>query len=252
MSEGAIETRLENGVAAITFSHPKGNALPRQQLTRLTETIDEYGHNDDTRVILLQSSGDGAFCAGAYFGDLLAVENKEEGKHFFMGFANLINTMRTIPKLIVTRVHGRTVGGGVGLVAASDYAIATEAASVRLSELQLGIGPFVVGPAIRRKMGVQGLTALSLDAASWKSAHWAYNKELYTELMESDDDLVKRTNKLANQLARYNPLAMKEIKRAFWDDATHWDNLLEIRADISGRLLMTEYAQDKLSDIKKS
>ncbi len=252
MSQGTIEATVEDGIATITFSHPKSNALPRDLLTELTNTIKKYDQDRNTRVIVLQSPGDKAFCAGAYFSDLLKIDNKEDGKHFFMGFANVINTIRKSSKLILARVQGKTVGGGVGLIAASDYAIGTTSASVRLSELQLGIGPFVVGPAIKRKMGVQGFTRLSLDAASWNSAEWAFQKGLYTELVESMDELDQNIQELARQLADYNPKATKELKRALWDDATDWDTLLEIRADTSGRLLMTDYAQNKLKKLKDS
>lgn len=251
MSQGNIETTLEDGIATITFSHPKSNALPRELLTDLTNTIKEYNRDSDTRVIILQSPGEKVFCAGAYFSDLLEIDNKEDGKHFFMGFANVINAMRCSSKLILTRVQGKTVGGGVGLIAASDYAVGTKSASVRLSELQLGIGPFVVGPAIQRKMGMQGFTRLSLDAANWNSAEWAYQNGLYTELVESIDELDQSIEELASQLADYNPKATTELKRALWDDASHWDTLLEIRADTSGRLLMTDYAQNKLSKLKE-
>lgn len=249
MNDEHIKTEINDKIGTVTFSHPKGNALPRESLTRLTQAIKELDQDKKARVILLQSTGEKTFCGGAYFKDLMDVNNKEEGKHFFMGFANVLNAMRTSSKLIIGRVQGKAVGGGVGLAAGTDYTLATKDAAVRLSELKLGIGPFVVGPAIRRKMGVQGFTALSLDPSTWRSAEWAYGKGLYTELLDSINDLDEETKRLANQLSEYNPKAMKELKRALWDDATNWKTLLEIRADTSGRLLMTDFAQSILDDL---
>lgn len=253
MSEnGSITVNIKNHIGTITFHHPKGNALPGTMLRELAQKITEIGNHTDVHIIVLRSKGKGAFCAGAFFDELRAIKTREEGKHFFMGFALVLNAMRTCPRLIIVRVQGKTVGGGVGLAAAGDYTLAHAAASIRLSELSLGIGPFVVGPAIRRKTGVSAFSALAMDAHHWHDATWACEKGLFTKVLDSYQELDGAVDELAHTLANSNPEALNELKTALWSDTAHWDSLLEERAEISGRLVLSDYTKSFIREFKKS
>jgi methylglutaconyl-CoA hydratase len=210
---GKITNDIKNNIGTIEFYHPKGNSLPGKMLRDLAETIIEMGKNPKAHVLVLKSRGDGAFCAGASFDELIAIDNFEEGKHFFMGFALVLNAMRKCPKLIIVRIQGKTVGGGVGIASAGDYTIAHESAAIKLSELALGIGPFVVGPAVERKVGTSAFSTLSVDASSWNSAQWAQDNGLFSKVCDSHGRLDKETDSLADQLADYSPQAMKLLNK---------------------------------------
>lgn len=249
---GEITTDIKNNIGTIEFYHPKGNSLPGQMLRNLAETITELGNNPEARVLVLKSRGNGAFCAGASFDELIAIDKYEEGKHFFMGFALVLNAMRQSPKLIIVRVQGKTVGGGVGIASAGDYTIAHESAAIKLSELALGIGPFVVGPAVERKVGTSAFSTLSVDASSWNSAEWARETGLFSKVCESHKKLDEEVDKLASQLAGYSPDAMKELKKMLWKGTDHWDALLEERAEISGRLVLSDFTKNFIEEFKNS
>ncbi|MDX1617191.1 MAG: enoyl-CoA hydratase/isomerase family protein [Balneolaceae bacterium] len=249
---GSINLEVKNNIATITFHHPKGNSLPGSMLRELARTISDAGKLDEVNVIVLRSKGEGAFCAGASFDELMAIANFNEGKHFFMGFALVLNAMRQCPKLIIVRVQGKTVGGGVGIASAGDYTMAHDSASVKLSELALGIGPFVVGPAVRRKIGDAGFSTLAIDAASWYDAEWAHNNGLYARLYGSHGELDDAVDELSASLAKSSPEAMQELKKVFWRGTDHWDTLLEQRAEISGRLVLSEYTRNFIENFKKS
>lgn len=251
MSEnGEITTNIENNIGTIAFYHPKGNSLPGKMLRDLADTITEMGNNPEAHVLVLKSRGDGAFCAGASFDELIAIDEYQEGKHFFMGFAQVLNAMRQCAKLIIVRVQGKSVGGGVGIASAGDYTLAHESAAIKLSELALGIGPFVVGPAVERKVGTSAFSTLSVDASSWNSAEWAREKGLYSKVCDSHTDLKEEVEALANQLSNYSPDAMKKLKKVFWKGTEDWDELLEKRAEISGRLVLSDYTKDFIEEFK--
>lgn len=251
MSEnGAITVEIKNNIGTIEFHHPKGNSLPGELLRDLAQKITEVGNNSNAHVIVIKSKGDGAFCGGASFDELVAIDTVEEGKHFFMGFALVLNAMRKCPKLIIVRVHGKTVGGGVGIAAAGDYTIAHESASVKLSELALGIGPFVVGPAVQRKIGSSAFGTLSIDATSWNSAEWAREKGLFAQVLDTHEELDRTVDELALNLANSSPQAMKELKTILWKSTDHWDSLLEQRAEISGRLVLSDYTKEFIAEFK--
>ena len=243
---GTVTTQVADGVGTVTFGHPKGNSLPAALLADLAARITALGRDPEARVIALRSEGNGPFCAGASFAELASIDTAERGTSFFMGFANLINAMRECPKLIVTRVHGKVVGGGVGMVAASDYAVAGAAAQVKLSELAVGFGPFVVGPAIERKIGSGNFAALSVDATGWRSAEWAHERGLYAELHGDVAALDERLAQLIPQLASSNPEAMATMKRVFWEGTDHWRELLAARAKMSGRLVLSTFAREAI------
>jgi len=248
---GNVATRVADGIGSVTFGHPKGNSLPGALLAELAARITALGQDPRASVIVLRSEGTGAFCAGASFAELSAIADAESGTRFFMGFANLINAMRECPKLIVARVHGKVVGGGVGMVAASDYALATTAAQVKLSELAVGIGPFVVGPVIERRIGVGSYAALGIDAAEWRSAEWAHQRGLYAELHEDVAALDARVTALARQLGASNPEAMAAMKRVLWEGTEHWRELLAARARLSGTLVVSSFAQRAIERLAK-
>jgi methylglutaconyl-CoA hydratase len=251
MQEGYVKRSLQEGIARIEFFHPQSNSLPGKILQELAETIRTVGNDPDTKLIVLQSVGEKAFCAGASFDELIAIDDEAGGLNFFSGFAHVINAMRKTPQPIIARIHGKCVGGGVGVAAAADYAIAVENASIKLSELAVGIGPFVVGPVVERKMGTATYTQLAFDAQSWRSAAWAREKGLFAEVHESINGVDASIERLAQQLANSNPEAMKEIKRASWAGTDHWDNLLIERAAISGRLVLSEFTRNAIAQFKK-
>jgi methylglutaconyl-CoA hydratase len=251
ISEG-VHVHNERAVATITFAHPKHNCFPQAQLTALTTAINTCDKDASVRVILLQSDPSKAFCAGASFDELLAVKTPEQGKTFFMGFANLINAIRTCSKPIVGRIHGKAIGGGVGIVAACDYAIATENADVRLSELAIGIGPFVIAPAVARKIGEAALGALALQPKQWKNAQWALQHGLFSGVYADTETATTAAVALAQQLATYAPEAVAALKNTLWANTDHWTELLPKNAEISGRLLLLPETQHTLQQLKSN
>lgn len=248
--EGHVIHSLDHGIATIEFFHPSGNSLPGAILNDLAKTINDIGIDDRVKVIVLRSAGDKVFCSGASFDELMAIGNEEEGKAFFSGFAHVINAMRRCHKLIIGRVHGKAVGGGVGLISAVDYAIATDNASIKLSELAVGIGPFVVGPAVERKVGASAFSQLAIDATEWRSAEWAKRNNLYAEVHAGVAELDDAVAKLADKLAHSNPEAMSELKKIFWKGTDHWDALLTDRAAISGRLVLGDFTRNAIRAFK--
>lgn len=248
---GSLYTKIENKIATLEFGHPQSNSFPSELLDRLTKEIDLLSTNAEVNLILLKSEGDAAFCAGASFDELLAVNNVETGKKFFSGFANVINAMRRSTKIIVGRIHGKTVGGGVGLASACDYALATVDASVKLSELAIGIGPFVIEPTVSRKIGIAAMSELALAPHSWKNAYWAKNKGLYAEVYETVADLDKELDIFCSKLAQCNPEALHEMRKVTWEGTEHWEHLLYERAEISGRLVLSDFTKEALSKFKK-
>jgi len=248
--QGAVTQTVEQGIATVEFSHPKSNSLPGMVLANLANTITDLSSNKDASVIVLKSKGEKAFCAGASFDELLSIADFEAGKEFFMGFARTINAMRKCEKLVICRVQGKAVGGGVGIASAADYTLATEAADIKLSELAIGIGPFVVGPAVRRKMGLSAFSTLSLNPAKWQSAEWARENGLYAEILPDIESLDEAVSTLARELSASNPEAMSMLKRAIWSGTEDWDGLLEKRAETSGRLVLSEFTANAINKFK--
>ncbi|SMO78353.1 enoyl-CoA hydratase/isomerase family protein [Gracilimonas mengyeensis] len=253
MSEqnGTVNLTIENHIGTIEFYHPKGNSLPGKLLRELAQTITDAGENDEIRVVIIKSRGEGAFCAGASFDELIAIEDYETGKEFFMGFALVLNAMRTCPKLIIVRVHGKTVGGGVGIASAGDYTFAHADAAVKLSELALGIGPFVVGPAVERKVGTSAFSAMSIDAANWYGSDFAEEKGMFNKVFDTTEELDEAVQNLGQQLAKSSPEAMKNLKAVLWKGTGDWDLLLEQRAEISGRLVLSDFTKNFIKKFKE-
>lgn len=251
INQGDVTVTKENHISTVEFFHPASNSLPGRVLAKLADTLTELGKDEETRVIVLKSSGDRAFCAGASFDELISIKDFETGKKFFSGFANVINAARKCPKLIIGRVQGKAVGGGVGMASAVDYCLATEHASVKLSELAIGIGPFVVGPAVQRKMGLSGMSELAINATEWRSAEWAKNKGLYNDVFSSVEELDEAVNELANKLAQSNPAATRLLKETFWKGTEDWDNLLAQRAELSGELVLSDFTVNAIEAFKK-
>jgi methylglutaconyl-CoA hydratase len=248
---GSLYTRIDNRIATVEFGHPASNSFPSVLLERLEKEIDKLSGDDSVNVIILKSEGEKAFCAGASFDELVAIENMQQGKVFFSGFAGVINAMRNCKKLIVGRIQGKAVGGGVGLAAACDYALATEAAAIKLSELSIGIGPFVIAPAVKRKMGVAALAELTLAATDWKNAYWAKEKGLYARVFDSIKELDREVELFTEKLASYNPQALYEMKKVLWEGTDSWDSLLQERAAISGELVLSDFTRNALNKFKK-
>lgn len=248
---GSVEYQIENNIATITFEHPLSNSLPGKVLRKLADTITALGKDDEVRVIILKSAGDRAFCAGASFDELISIKDLETGTTFFSGFAGVINAARKCPKFIIGRVQGKAVGGGVGMASAVDYCFATKFAAVKLSELAIGIGPFVVGPAVERKIGTSGMSQLAINATEWRSAEWAREHGLYAEVFDNADDMDTQIIALATRLASSNPEAMALLKKAIWQGTDHWDELLAERAAMSGKLVLSDFTIEAINKFKK-
>jgi len=248
MEQGYVKKEmLKKGLLQIEFFHPKHNSLPSDILKELTDTITAAGDNDEVQVIILKSGGDRTFCAGASFDELIAINDFPTGKQFFLGFANVINACRKCPKLIIGSVQGKAVGGGVGVASAVDYCMATKFASIKLSELNVGIGPFVVGPVVERKVGLSAFTQLTINANAFYSPEWAKEKGLYAEVFEDADAMKEGVMRMADYLLSTNPEAQSMLKKAFWENCTHWDELLDKRAEMSGQLVLSEFTKAALA-----
>lgn len=248
---GSLYTNITGKIATVEFGHPAGNSFVLEMLERFADEIKKLSNNDAISVIVLKSEGDLAFCGGASFDELVAISNLEEGKVFFSGFAKVINAMRKCKKVIVGRVQGKTVGGGVGLAAACDYVFASEVASIRLSELSIGIAPLVIAPAVARKIGTAALSDMSLAPTEWKSAYWAQEKGLFSKVFDDIKELDKELDFFANQLSGYNPDALAEWKAVLWEGTSHWDTLLIERAAVTGKLVLSEFTKNALSKFNK-
>ena len=248
---GSLYTKIENRIATIEFGHPASNSFTSELLQRLTDEIHKLSQNQEVSILVLKSEGERAFCAGASFDELVAISNLEEGKTFFSGFANVINAMRTCKKPIIGRIQGKAVGGGVGLAATCDYVYATVDASIKLSEISIGIAPLVISPAVERKIGKDGLAEMALNPTEWKNAYWAKEKGLFSKVYDSISDLDKELEHHALQLASYNPEALSIMKKTLWEDTADWSELLINRAEQSGKLALSEATKSALVKFKK-
>lgn len=247
---GYVKSEIHKGIATVEFYHPQGNSLPGSLLRELAKEIHSHGLNAEVHVILLKSGGDTVFSSGASFEELENLKTLDEATHFFSGFAELINIMRKVPKFIVGRIHGKCVGGGIGIAAALDYAIAVEGADIRLSELSIGIGPFVVGPVVERKLGLSSFSQLAIDSTMWRNGDWARRKGLYAELHPNVESMDESIHRLTNTLAATSPQAMTELKKSLWKNTDHWDHLLVDNAAISGKLILTEPARAAMAKLR--
>jgi methylglutaconyl-CoA hydratase len=248
--EGHVKSSTTNGIATITFFHPQSNSMPGILLRQLAEEITKAGKDENAKVIILRSEGEKAFCAGASFDELISITDLETGKKFFSGFAMVINAIRTAPKFVIARVQGKAVGGGVGIASAADYTLAVDTASVKLSELAVGIGPFVVGPAVERKIGSAAFTSLSIDATEWQTADWAREKGLYVTIFKTAAEMDAAIASLADKLAKSNPEAMAMLKKVFWRGTENWDTLLIERAEMSGKLVLSDFTKNAINKFK--
>lgn len=251
LNEGYVKSHTGDGICTIEFFHPQSNSLPGTLLRQLAVAFSDAAENEEAKVIVLQSAGEGAFCAGASFDELTAISTEEDGKEFFSGFAYLINAMRKCPKFIIGRIHGKCAGGGVGLAAACDYTIASSKASIKLSELAIGIGPFVVGPVVEQKIGRAAFTQVAIDATSWRSSEWAMNKGLFASVHNEEATLNETVSELATRLGSFNPDAMAAIKKICWQGSEQWDELLLQRAAISGKLVLSDFTKTAIAAFKE-
>ena len=247
-----VTLNIENGVGVIEFFHPQSNSLPGHILKELAAKINTAGQDESIKVVVLKSGGDRAFCAGASFDELIAIDNEVSGKDFFLGFANVINAARKCPKFILGRVQGKAVGGGVGVLSATDYCFATKYASVKLSELAIGIGAFVVGPVVERKIGISAFSAMTINASKWFEANWAKEKGLFVDVFDNVVDMDNAVKELAKKLTTYNPKAMKELKKIMWEGTEDWDVLLAQRAANSGKLVLSDFTQNAILEFKQA
>ncbi len=242
-----VKTEIIDGVGEIEFFHPKSNSLPSKMLKELAKSITDFGNRKSIKCIILKSAGERVFCAGAFFDELVEIDNEVDGYEFFSGFSNVIRAIKNAPKFVVALVQGKVVGGGVGIVSASDYVIASPNASCKLSELSIGIGPFVIAPVVERKIGLAHFINMSLNPNEWKSAEWALDKGLFSEVSE---DFNVRVKELVRSYLTYSPEAMNEIKSMFWEKFIDLDREMDIRAKLSGRLVISDFTKKKLGVFK--
>jgi methylglutaconyl-CoA hydratase len=248
--DGQVTVEEHDAIAIVTFGHPKSNSLPAALLHKLATEIGHVGQNTGIKTILLRSEGSGAFCAGASFDEMKAVSDAPSGRAFFLGFAEVILAMIRAPQFIVTRVHGKVTGGGVGIVAASDYAVAVKGASLKLSELAVGLGPFVIGPVVERKVGTGPFAGMSIDAG-WRDAAWGERHGLYTHVVDDSAALDAKLSELLAFLSAANPEAIKQMKHVFWQGTDDWPQLLEKRAAISGALALSPHTRAAIEKFEK-
>ena len=249
MNDGYVKLKIEHKVATLSFFHPQSNSLPSLLLNEMIEKFNQLSDDENVNVIILKSDGERAFCAGASFDELIEIDNFEDGKKFFMNFANLINSIRKCKKIVIGRIQGKVVGGGVGLVSACDYAMSDGNASLKLSELALGLGPFVVGPPIERKIGKEAFVEMSLDC-EWRSAEWAKQQGFYHNVFSSINELDENINSFAIKLSERSSEALSSLKKIYWEGTEHWDKLLEERAENSGKLVLSDYTKNFIRDFK--
>ncbi len=247
--EAYVKNYCEGNIGFLEFGNPAGNSLPSPLLKAFKAGLIALEKDSNVRVIVIQSFGDRAFCGGASLAEMKTLQTLEEATAFFMGIADLINTLRSLSKFVIGRVHGKVVGGGVGLVAACDYVLANRTAQIKLSELSIGIGPYVIEPVVSRKIGGTAFAQLSLDAHQWKSATWAEDKGLYNALFETqvELDLAVKTN--AERFASYPEKAVKTLRKLHWKETEHWDKLLPKNAAITGELALQEATQNILKKL---
>jgi len=248
--DGFVKQSIENGVGTISFYHPKKNSLPGSLLKKLAEAVTGMGEDENVKVVLLQSEGHSPFCAGASFDELLAVKDADGGTAFFMGFARLILAMKNCPKFVVVRAQGKAVGGGVGVICAADYVIATDRAATKLSEMALGFGPFVIGPVVERRIGAGPFAAMTVDT-DWRDAQWAERHGMFAQVVSDIEALDEAISALTSRLAKSNPDAMARLKKVFWQDTEHWDDLLAERARMSGELVLSDFASNAIGAFRK-
>lgn len=250
LTGGYVKTEKEHGITTIEFYQEQSNSMPAKLLETLAQTIHSEGVNSTTKVIVLKSGGDRTFCSGASFDELEMITTPQEGSNFFSGFAKVINAMRKAPQFVIARIQGKCLGGGVGIAAAADYAIAVEGADIKLTELAIGIGPFVIGPAVQRKIGLSAFMQLTIDSNTWRSADWARRKGLYAELHPEASAMEESIERLSFTLSHSNPEAIKELKKEFWTGTEDWDELLKERASISGRLILSAHSREAIKNFK--
>jgi enoyl-CoA hydratase/carnithine racemase len=248
--DGHVETDLRDAIASVSFAHPKSNSLPGALLQKLADEIGKLATNSGVKAIILSSEGSGAFCAGASFDEMKTVSDAQTGRQFFSGFAKVILAMIRAPQFIIVRVQGKVTGGGVGLVAAADYSVAVRDASLKLSELAVGLGPFVIGPVVERKLGRGPFQAMSIDA-DWRDADWAERHGLYSRVVDDVKEMDRQLGKLAQFLASANPEAIKQMKMAFWSETEDWPQLLERRAGISGALALSAHTRAAIEKFER-
>jgi len=248
--EGFVQLDIEGEIGIITFFHPAHNSLPNDLLKILTATIRAVGENEFIAIVLLQSGGEKTFCAGASFDELAKIQDFEAGKAFFMQFGHLMNAIRECPKIVIGKVQGKAIGGGVGIAAVCDYCFATEEAAIRLSELTIGIGPFVIQPAVERKIGLANFSQLCLEPTNWKPAAWAKEKGLFANVLSDRASMEEAALTMARQFCTYHPAALKELKQMLWHDTAHWGSLFEELAAINGRLVLSAFTKSAIANIK--
>ena len=246
-----VTSQIKNHISEITFGTPKSNSLPSEILEKLAQIILTEGSKPEVKAILLKSEGEKAFCAGASFDELLEINDLETSKKFFGGFAKVLNAMRNCGKIVVVRVQGKTTGGGVGIACAADYCFATENASLALTEINLGIGPFVIGPYVERKIGKSQFTAMAIDA-DFRSANWAEQHNIYHSVSPTIAEMDAEVAQFLEKLATKSTDALALIKKVSWEGTEHFDKLMPKRILMSASLLLEDSTKANIEKIKQN
>ena len=245
-----VNAQVLNQISHIEFGTSKSNSLPGEILELLAQTILSEAAKVDVKAIVLKSSGEKAFCAGASFDELLQIDELEISKKFFGGFAKVLNAMRTCGKLVIVRVQGKTTGGGVGIACGADYCFATKDSSLALTELNLGIGPFVIGPYVERKIGKSEFTAMAIDA-DFRSAQWAERNHIYHVVSDSIEEMDEKLTVFLDTLASRSADALALLKKVSWEGSEHFEKLMPERIQMSASLILEDSAKENINKIKE-
>lgn len=219
-----------NVVAQITLNRPEvRNAFDDTLIQSLTKAFTRLGKDANVRVIILRAEGS-AFCAGADLNwmqrsvDFSFSENVQDAHHL----AAMLKAIYDCPKPVIARVHGAAFGGGVGLVAACDIALATESAKFCLSETRLGLIPAVISPFVVPKIGQTAARRYFLTAEVF-SATQAAHLNLVTEVASDEAALDALLAKIVGAILANGPEALSQSK-VLLEQITHfaWDRAVDI------------------------
>lgn len=248
MTTTALHVESESGIARITLSRPDvHNAFDAAIVTELTQALTGLDADENVRVVVLTGSGP-SFSAGADLGWMraMAQASAEENRADALRLARLMRTLDGLSKPTVARVNGATFGGGVGLVACCDIAIAVETASFALSEVKLGLVPAVISPYVVSAIGLRQARRWFLTGEIFKAEearrigllHDVANPHALDAAVQHQCDL----------LLKVGPCAVKEAKMLARRMAVAGDPdaIDTANAELIGRLRVSPEGQEGL------
>ncbi len=208
-----IEERRDNGVVVLTLNRPEvHNAFNDELIATLTESLQVLNSDPSVRVVQLRGAGK-SFSAGADLNWMqrMAQYSWEENYQDSLKLASLMSTLANMRMPTVAVVQGAAFGGGVGLVAACDFALASDKASFCLSEVKLGLIPAVISPYVVRAIGARAARRYFVTAERF-DADTALRMGLVQEVVPHDT-LTQRADEVCDAIATNGPLAVREAKK---------------------------------------